>query len=271
MERQKHKGSFLLVEGSSDIKRLSGCVDESVCSYVNCAGKDNVVGAVELLYDDGILGVVGLIDADFDRIVGATVAQEGVVVSDGHDFDLDAALTPAIERYCGEVCDKAKLDASGGVHAVVQDLLAGLKPLSCLRLANQKYGLRYSLSDLRHDEFFDGSRIDIDRLVDHVSAGRFNTAEARARIRKLIDTLANEELDLVQLTCGHDFCAALGIALRSRLGSRRPTQTWRTEIEMHLRLAYSLLDMAMTKAHKILREWEAAQAGRYRVLLPLPA
>lgn len=79
MERQKHKGSFLLVEGASDSKRFRKLVSKEQCSMVNCFGKPNVVGAIEQVYDDGFLGCLGLVDADFDRLRGTLPEHEGLV------------------------------------------------------------------------------------------------------------------------------------------------------------------------------------------------
>src|ERR1700746_552760 len=47
MQRQYHKGAFLLVEGRSDLKRFSQIVDPTVCLVVASDGKRNVLEAIE--------------------------------------------------------------------------------------------------------------------------------------------------------------------------------------------------------------------------------
>lgn len=261
MERQSHKGAFLLVEGATDARRLMQVVDEALCSFVVCFGKKNVIEAIESLYEDGHPGIVGAVDADFSRLDGSVSQHEGIIVSSLHDFDLEMVLTDVLRRYLGETCDDAKLQAWGGHSGIAPRLMLALRPLSILRFVNQKYRLRYSLTNVRHDEFFDGQDIDQDAMINSVSNGRLASNESNERLRSLM--LAHQAVpgDLEQITSGHDFCAALGIALRHRLGSRREAQTWRSEVEMHLRLAFSIDDMATTKTYGAMKCWEEANPG----------
>lgn len=265
MERQNHKGAFLLVEGSTDIKRFERVVSEAMCSFVNCFGKPNAAEAIELLYDDGFPGALGMIDADFDRVLGRKLDHEGVVVSDTHDFDLDAATTGVFERYLEEVADKAKIARAGGPRKFLVALLTSIKPLSAMRFANEKHQLGYSLQSLRIDEFFDGSAVDVDAMVNVVSWGKFGGAAEKAALKSHIDRYADSNIDLLQATCGHDFCGALGIALRGVAGARKHPQTWQREIEMHFRLAFDLGHFREMAAFGAVSEWEAANEP-YRVL-----
>ena len=265
MERQKHKGSFLLVEGATDMKRLERLIDENVCAFVNCFGKDNVLEAIEQIYDDGILGVLGMVDADFDRTLGRLVPHEGVVHSDTHDFDLDTATTTALERYLREVASEAKLVQFGGPRGLLEFLLDAIRPLSAMRFSNEKHQLGYVLKDLKIDEFFNGQRIDIDLMVESVSQGKLGRSENKNVLRNHIDRYASSNLDRLQLSCGHDFCYALGISLRNIAGDRRAPQTWRSEIEMHLRLAMDADHFRETEACSGIGQWEDENAP-YRVL-----
>lgn len=256
MERQKHKGSFLLVEGSTDAKRIDKFVDKVKCSVVNCYGKPNVVETIELMQDVGLEDSVGLVDADFDRIRAVDLTAEGIIVSTFHDFDLDYALTGVIDRYLMEVAEEAKLAAKGGPRTCVERLMHSIKPLSTLRYANELRRLRYNLKHLKLEDFFDGETLDIDRLIDVVSVGAFASEEQKMVLRGHIDELLALEIDVLQLTNGHDFLAALGIALREQIGSRKAPQTWRSEIEMHLRFGLTAEDFVTTAAYTEICDWE---------------
>ena len=265
MERQRHKGAFLLVEGGTDIKRFERAVDESACSFVNCFGKPNVMDAIERLYDDGFEGALGLIDADFDRLLDTIAAHEGLVVSQYHDFDLDASSSSCFERYMSEVSDTSKVNAQGGLRAVFDAVIAAIRPLSAMRFANVKHQLGYSLSRIDLHTVFDGRVLNVDALIDAVSHGRFSSQAAKAALRAYINKYAQSALDPMQLTSGHDFCAALGIVLRDLAGARRVAQTWRSEIELHFRLAYDQRDFAGTVPYSDIQTWEAANTP-YRIL-----
>lgn len=258
MERQTHKGSFLLVEGSTDAKRIDKFVDKVRCSMVNCYGKTNVIETIELMQDVGLEDSVGLVDADFDRLRTKVVAVEGVTVSTFHDFDLDNALTGVIDRYLMEVGEEAKLAAKGGPRSCVERLMHSIKPLSILRYANELRRLRYNLKRLNLEDFFDGETLDIDRMIEVVSVGAFGSEENKQVLRRHIDELVALDLDVLQLTNGHDFLAALGIALREHIGSRKVPQSWRSEIEMHLRFGLTLEDFATTSAYTEICDWESA-------------
>jgi hypothetical protein len=258
MERQTHRGSFLLVEGSTDAKRIDKFVDKVECSIVNCYGKSNVVETIELMQDIGLEDSLGLVDADFDRLNPSFTTDEGVVVSRFHDFDLDNALTGVIDRYLMEVAEEAKLAAQGGPRPCVERLMHSIKALSILRYANELRRLRYNLKRLSLEDFFDGETLDIDRMIDVVSVGAFGSREHKGDLRRHINDLMELDLDVLQLTNGHDFLAALGIALREQIGSRRIPQTWRSEVEMHLRFGLTAEDFATTAAYTEICEWERA-------------
>ncbi|HEY2708915.1 MAG TPA: DUF4435 domain-containing protein [Caulobacteraceae bacterium] len=256
MERQSHRGAFLLLEGGTDIKRFERIIDEPRCSVVNCFGKVNVVEAIEILYDDGFVGALGLIDADFDRILGKLPDHEGLVASATHDFDLDVATTSALERYLTEVADQAKLRTLGGARPLLDGLLTALKPLTAMRFANQKHKLGYSFDSLDLEPFFDGESINVEKMVEEVSWGKHAADANKAALVEHIGRYAGSNIDLFQATCGHDLCAALGIALRGLAGDRKRPQTWRSEIEMHLRLAFDLDHFREMPACRQIAEWE---------------
>lgn len=265
MERQKHKGAFLLLEGANDARRFAQFIDESVCSVVIAYGKANAVAAVELLHDDGFVCCLGMIDADFDRVLGKLPNHEGLIPSETHDFDLDAATTRAFERYIQEVGDTSKVEMIGGPRSLLDSVLKRLKPITALRFANVKHNLGYSLNGMKLDEFFDGSTVDVDAMISNISRGGRASPEARAALRRHIDRYAASNIDLYQATSGHDFCEALGIMLRDVVGDRRAPQTWRSEVERHFRLAYNREHFAETQPCRLLQAWEAGNPP-YRVL-----
>jgi hypothetical protein len=258
MERQLHKGAFLLVEGSTDVKRIERFVDESGCSVINCFGKPNVLGSMELVTDVGAKDCLGLIDADFERIIGEAVDREDVIASALHDFDLENALTNVVHRYLLEVAEGPKMMAQGGTQKYIYQILTAIKPLSILRYANQLRKLRYNLQHVKLEEFFDGEIVIIDKMIEAVSKGSFGTVESKASLRQHIDELMEVDFDLRQLTNGHDFLAALGIALRNFIGSRRAPQTWQPEIEMHFRFGLSHEEFSTTPTFSEIKTWEVS-------------
>ncbi|UYO55693.1 DUF4435 domain-containing protein [Rhodopseudomonas palustris] len=262
-ERQVHKGSFLLLEGERDIKRFGKFVDDDRCSIQNCFGRANLLKAIELLYEDGFLGVLGLADADFDRLDSCLVSHEGVIYSEAHDFDLDIARSDALQRYLLEVADQKKCEAVGDVDSICLNVMQACKPLSVLRYLNCIQSLGYKLSKIRHGEFSGCCSIDLDKLVDCVSQGKLS--RNKDTLKLLVAKHIQVDYDLFQLTNGHDFFALLGIFLRSQLGSRLDPQSWGSEVEIHLRLAFSEIDFVESSLFKDIIAWEVENKP-YKIL-----
>jgi len=257
--RQKHKGVFFLMEGPSDFKRFEKFVDRSSVAIVVCWGKSNVLNAVDLVQQRGGTDVLGFVDADFDRLMGALAENEDVIHSASHDFDVDLCRTDAMDRYLREVAMDDRVGAEGGAGAVLASLMQSLRPLSALRYANERHQLGYSLKNVDLEDFFDGSMINRGAMVNAVSAGRFAGAVHRETLRAHVDNYTDATFPNEQFTNGHDLVSALGIALRKRLADRRPPQTWRSEVEAHLRLAFDHIDFASCGLAARISEWQYAE------------
>ena len=269
MLRQVHKGSFLVMEGPMDYKRFRKILAEPDCHVVIGFGKTKVVEAVEVLYEDGFEGLLGIVDADFDRILGVEIRHEGIVVSRTHDFDLDFAHTPALGRYFFEVSEEVNLTSFGGTAGFLEKCMEALRPLSAMRFANVRENLRYDLSRIDLSQFFNGERIDVDRMVEHASSGRFADDASKRALRGRVDYYLTRQLNLAQFTSGHDVCAAIGIALRRILGQRKHETTIRSEVELHLRLALDPDDFSATGVVAAIANWERENYP-FRVMRSVP-
>jgi hypothetical protein len=218
-----------------------------------------------MLYEDGFAGALGLVDADFDRLLSKYQKHEGLIWSDTHDFDLDIARTSVLDRYLSEVADEDKISRLGGPQALFTKILELLRPLSAMRFANEKHSLGYNLQSLKIYTFFNGSVIDVAEMVQAVSQGRFSNAKDRENLTRMIERYRNTKFDLSQFTSGHDFCAALGIILREKIGSRHLMQSLRSEVEMHLRLTIDIDHLQETTVYGSITQWQQENVP-YRVL-----
>ncbi len=256
-ERQIHKGSFLLLEGDRDIKRFTKFVDEYACSIQNCFGRENLLGAIEILLDEGFPGVLGLADADFDRINGGIPVSELIIFSESHDFDLDVARSGVFDRYLAEVGHADKCAELGGPVAIRAWLLEACKPLSVLRYVSHSQDLGYRLNRIQHREICRDCLVDVDLLVEHVSTGRFSETARKSHIKRLIQNHCQQQYDAHEITNGHDFLSMLGLALQTKLAARLPPQTWGSEVEVHFRLAFSEDDFVRTPLCAAILRWQA--------------
>jgi hypothetical protein len=260
VERRAHKGSFLLLEGVSDIKRFDPFIDSDTCSLINCYGRPNAVGAIEILYDEGFLGAVAIVDADFDRIVGGTVEHEGLIYSESHDLDLDWATDALVDRFLAEHGEKEKCTNHGTSADIIQKIFDGLKPVSVAKLLNKRGVITHRLKNINVALCCDGFTVDLNNFVAEIQANPPLTSEQQRRLATQISNASAVEYDPRQLTNGHDFYAVLGVALRNELGSRREAHTWASEIEAHFRLMFSRDQLQQTSVWRQLVSWERENA-----------
>ncbi len=239
LERKVHKGSFLLVEGTTDIQRFYSFIDGDECSFVNCYGKKNAVEAIKLLYEDGFAGVLGVIDADFGRVDDSLEEHEGLIYSDAHDFDLDWARPNVVERYLTQVTDPERRKTRGSAGEVIDKILEGLKPVSVTRFLNHRRVIRFQLAEIDIAPCFVDFVVDVAGYVDLIFANRLTTNDVKQALKKQLEQASTQPYDLRQLTNGHDFYCALGACLREGLASRQRSQTRSSEVEIHLRLAFT--------------------------------
>lgn len=266
MERRTHKGSFLLLEGVTDIKRFSSFTDNSACSSVNSYGRNNAVGALKILHKEGFGGVLAIVDADFDKLLSALPSHDAIIYSETHDLDLDWALPTVVHKYLNEVGDPAKCGSFGSAESIISAIIEGLRPVSIARLLNRKGIIKYKLRDVNFTRCFDGMNVEVSAFVDEVCRMRGLEANENTQIREAINNAMTTEIhDPFQLTNGHDFNCALGVALRNELGSRREVHTWGSEIEAGLRLVYSKEEFRVSRIFLDIKSWEGMNSP-YRIL-----
>ncbi len=257
--RQVQKGTILLLEGSTDAKVFDQFIDRSVCEIEIGFGKPNVLDAIDLLEDEGFQGVVGVVDADFDRLTGTTYSLDNLCVTDVHDLDLMIFLSPSFDRYIAEYGNKDRIENQfdGDLSRIRSKIIDCCLPLAHCRLASERRNLRLTFRELKHEELVDRETLKINR--DALIAAIISRSAARSTAANLNAYIKNEEAklhDSYQVASGHDVAAVLGIALRKLIGDRRDVHTWASEIEAGLRLAFDWQALACTGLYRCLRSWE---------------
>jgi hypothetical protein len=265
--RQTHRGSILLLEGEKDDRVFRRLTDES-CDIEVGFGRAQVIEALDLLEEDGFGGVVAVIDADFDRIIGASYNLENLCLTDCHDLDITIFMSPALDRFIAEYADPNLFNSvmKGDVDDLRSRLLNAAIELSCCRLASHRHSLRIYFKDVRLFEFISSTEltIDMEQLVMAL-IGRSNTTASVQDLKAYINVEKKNKHDLCQLVNGHDIATILGVALQKMIASRRIAQTWGSEIESGLRLAFDWESFTKTELFNCLRSWEDNNKT-YRVL-----
>jgi hypothetical protein len=270
MERQTHKGSFLIVEGKSDHKALSRFVSDK-CSIVVAGNKSVALDALDLLDEEGFPGVLCLVDSDGEPI---TYTSENVIHSGYADLDIIIFSTGALDHVMRERSDPEKLAAferSKGADYRTSVLQAAY-PLACLRRISKQHALDLRFQDLRFT-FISEHDLSVDHIamIDAVLAQSKCKLTAQPLFRQLqVEMLKNH--NYYEVCRGHDVTQIVGISLvrcvsdiRHKARDIADMRTWRQEIELLLRLAFDVAEFVKTTVYKAIKKWEAANS-RYVVL-----
>lgn len=100
--------SFLVVEGSTDEKLYRSFIDEDKCQIIVADGKTPAIEVLSLLKKEHFVGVLALVDADFDILEGKP-AIENVLLTDTHDLETMLMRSPALAKVLREFSSPNKV------------------------------------------------------------------------------------------------------------------------------------------------------------------
>ena len=258
MTRMDHDGAFLVVEGVNDL-RFWSTRRHNACELVDGEGKSNVVGAVHRLDAEYILGVLGIVDDDYDSLMGTSRTSLNLVATDAHDLECLLCRSPALDtvlaefgiaRKIQEFEEAAGIDVRGG-------LLERAMVFGRLRWAASCHNLDIDSGAIRVPRFVDIDTwtVDDDELARAVSSGGspHDCDVLKRRIEKL------PFADPWRVAHGHDMIQILRIGLMRVLGTL-PASKGTEDIARVLRAAMSLEELQRTMLYADMRTWEHANA-----------
>jgi hypothetical protein len=111
MTKAAHHGAFFMVEGEEDSKFWSPRIDETQWQLVIAGGKPNLLGAASLLDQSADERVIGIVDSDFDRVIGNIEMSPRVTATDQHDLDVFLVCCGALRIVVHEIGDANALKA----------------------------------------------------------------------------------------------------------------------------------------------------------------
>lgn len=226
LHRQVDKGPILFVEGSPDRTVLRRVLLPQPQIFP-CGPKAVALTLAEEAIARGLGPLVAVVDRDFDGIV-ADATGRGLPVIAFDDADLESMLwaTSVLDESLVDLGSEEKVREAGGASAVRSMIDELILPLQRLRAANQEasLGLDFDQLDLRSRIRATTLSLSVVGLCDSLRRNRVDIP------RELLMRCA-ESYDLPlcpqtgrPLFRGKDRLAALGVALRRRLGSLRHQQ-----------------------------------------------
>ncbi len=120
MLRGVDRRAVVLVEGASDCTLLDLHLDPTTAQSVPGYGKNSVILACRLAEQEGAAAVAGVVDADFDVILGLTNNYPGNVhATEYYDLETDVlvACPDILDRILATFSDRERVAADGDVLA----------------------------------------------------------------------------------------------------------------------------------------------------------
>jgi len=267
MKRQQFAGSFLLLEGDTDARFYRGLVEQNNCQIVNAQTKSNAIEAIQILEDDGFVGALAVVDADFMVVAGVLPQSSNIILTDGHDLEMMLVLSPALDKVLTEFGSEVKVQRFSEGTDVRSALMDLAMPVGFLRWLSERDGLSLRFEGLGFNQFLDRATLQMDmrRLIVAVKNHSQRHDLRDDDLLAGIEALARLSTNVAHVCCGHDVVEVLSIGLRRVLGTAGGTEVQAATVERALRLAYERAYFGTTPLHQRIRHWENRNPG-FRVL-----
>jgi hypothetical protein len=122
--------------------------------------KANVYEVIRVLETDGFLGVVGILDADFDLVEGRPAKSGNLVIGDSHDLESMLVRSPALDGILIEFGSADKIERFG--RDIRTTMPQAAYPVACLRLYSERSGGMLRFDGLAYRRFLDRRTLNVD-------------------------------------------------------------------------------------------------------------
>ena len=263
MKRSQFAGSFLIVEGSDDRRFMEPFTCKNTCNITVAQGKENVREVITILEEAHFEGIIGLIDADFDRIENRRETSHNIVKPDRHDLETMLLHSLALDKLLVEYGSPEKLQSFGSTESVLNTLLEMASPLANLRLHSRRNNLSIRFDGLNYSSWIERRSLAVD-LVGMINAVKNNSQRHSLDSQTLLQAVweLNEEgLDPGEVCNGTDLIEILSIALRGRLGTNSAMDVNGENLRRILRAGLSKEEFNTSNLASEIREWQIRSAG----------
>ena len=261
MRRSQFCGTFLIVEGRDDRLFMEHFISASTCEIEVAQGKQNVCEVIDILDAGKFDGVLGLIDADFDRIEGVPDRNQNLVMPDTHDLIMLMLNSSALDRVLTEHGSQEKLEAFG--ESVLEALRDRALLVGYLRLYSLRERLCLRFRGLKVPAWIDRSSFEADTLalIRAVKNHSQRHDLPDIALEAAIEELHGFNYDPNEICNGTDVIAILSIGLTGVLGNNNTGQVGSELLKSSLRLAFSEQDFRSTSLRKEIEKWQEQKPG----------
>ena len=258
MLRSSHKGPIIAVEGVTDSRLFGKFIDKDEVKIIIAHSKDNVRrSVVEVWGKRNDRKVIGITDADIDRLLGKT-ANPPIFFSDKRDLEAMMMSSGALDDLLSEYSEPEIVEKFEDKYGKISDVIARSSyPVGLLMFISMREGIGLSFKDMDYYQFIDKKTlaIDIMRMINTVFAQSINKGIGK---NDLADMISEEEEQLDDpwvAVRGHDAVAVLTIGLQNAFGSYNCQGMKDGQVSGALRLAFGLDYFEETELYRDTIKW----------------
>lgn len=233
----------VFLEGDDDRRFWASRVRRGVTLQV-AGSRDAVQAAVLAARESGQVHVIGIVDADFDRVLGQTSSLPGIFEYDGHDLEVMTFAVDALEKVLVEHGSETKARPAQDVR---KDVFERALDWGRLQLAGKKLaiGVKPHKSRIYNAKLVKAKGWVCARGSDLVSQIRnFHGLKKDDMARLQTEFLCAPVAPEIDICVGHDLCYILARGLERELGSTASLDG--EAVATALRLAFSGRELRAT-------------------------
>lgn len=260
--RSQFAGAVLIVEGDTDARVYKRYLIENLCHIEVAHNKDAAMRGLAMLEQDHFIGVLAIVDADFQRLEGSASSSSNFFLTDTHDLETMMLRSPALDKILAELGSEQKIatfvgKAKKSLHEI---LLAAGTLIGYLRWLSLRQNLALRFEDLVFSKFVDDQHLttDMSKLIQTVKNKSQQSQLDRVEVQRQLVAMQDDGHDPWQICCGHDLLEILSVALRKAIGGAFDAgETKADALARSLRLAYETPFFQTTELYAALKQWEA--------------
>lgn len=253
--------SFLIVEGDSDSVFYRTFIDEDKCQISNAYNKLAAIQVLTILEQEGLPGILVIVDADFDILEGNCPSSRNLLFTDTHDLETMIIGSPALEKVLNAFGSAEKirqftLDTGKDMRTL---LLEVSLPIGYLRLVSLREGLALTFENIDFSRFIHREKLTFNQqtCLQTVKNKSQRPDITDAQLITGIQQVKNDNHDPWHVCCGHDLVNILSIGLLKAIGTYNTNEVKPDILERSLRLAYEHSHFYKTQLYASIQQWEA--------------
>lgn len=272
MIRSKNKDqTYVLVEGETDIVFYKNIIEKACCKIKYCEGRDNVEKAIMECNKAGIRGVIGIIDRDFDAILGNKNDTENLFLTDTHDLETMSLKDQTFERLNNEFGDDDKIEKfeRNKKKTLFESIIEIGICVGKIRLSDRLNKFNIGFNDMHITDYLtDDFTFEVEKYINNAVNASQQRNNKYSVVKRIKESLS-KEYDVWQICRGHDLTEIIAFYYSgekpSSVGNNMAKYIRAKDIERILRTSYILDKFYNTALYKMIVDWQTKN-GDFRVL-----